>query len=245
MAITIDGTSGISTPGLTDSGNLSVAGTTTLTTQLGVAQGGTGAATLTANNVLLGNGTSAVQVVAPGTAGNVLTSNGTTWSSTAPATTGFTTIGPTTITGTTAQTITGISATAKYVVVNYSSITSTSSGNITLGLVNASGGGSTLGASYKFTGGNTVTTAGSSLSTTYRIWDDNTGTLASGQFIFSLINSSTNLWAVSGFSGNDAGGTSLRSTMWNGSQPLSAAISGITLTPSAGTMSGTVTIQYM
>jgi len=53
---------------------------------LPVANGGTGAATLTANNVLLGNGTSAPQVVAPGTNGNVLTSNGTTWiSGTAPA----------------------------------------------------------------------------------------------------------------------------------------------------------------
>lgn len=48
-----------------------------------VAQGGTGATSLTANNVLLGNGTSALQVVAPGTAGNVLTSNGTTWTSAA------------------------------------------------------------------------------------------------------------------------------------------------------------------
>jgi hypothetical protein len=52
---------------------------------LPVGNGGTGATTLTANNVLLGNGASALQVVAPGTAGNVLTSNGTTWSSTAPA----------------------------------------------------------------------------------------------------------------------------------------------------------------
>ena len=53
---------------------------------LPVVSGGTGAATLTANNVLLGNGTSALQVVAPGTTGNVLTSNGTTWtSSAAPA----------------------------------------------------------------------------------------------------------------------------------------------------------------
>lgn len=43
--------------------------------------GGTGQSTLTANNVLLGNGTSAVQFVAPGTNGNVLTSNGTTWTS--------------------------------------------------------------------------------------------------------------------------------------------------------------------
>jgi hypothetical protein len=48
-----------------------------------VAQGGTGAASLTANNVLLGNGTSALQTVAAGTAGNVLTSNGTTWTSAA------------------------------------------------------------------------------------------------------------------------------------------------------------------
>lgn len=46
---------------------------------LGVARGGTGAATLDANNVILGNGTSAVQFVAPGTSSNVLTSNGTTW----------------------------------------------------------------------------------------------------------------------------------------------------------------------
>jgi len=53
-------------------------------TTVTVGQGGTGAATFTANNVLLGNGTSAFQVVAPGTNGNVLTSDGTTWASTAP-----------------------------------------------------------------------------------------------------------------------------------------------------------------
>jgi hypothetical protein len=58
---------------------------TGVTGTLPVGNGGTGAASLTANNVLLGNGTSAVQVVAPGTNGNVLTSNGTTWQSTAPA----------------------------------------------------------------------------------------------------------------------------------------------------------------
>lgn len=54
-------------------------------TTVTVAQGGTGATSLTANNVLLGNGTSAVQVVAPSTNGNLLTSNGTTWTSAAPA----------------------------------------------------------------------------------------------------------------------------------------------------------------
>jgi hypothetical protein len=55
----------------------------TLATALPVTSGGTGAAALTANNVLLGNGTSAVQFVVPGASGNVLTSNGTTWSSAA------------------------------------------------------------------------------------------------------------------------------------------------------------------
>lgn len=59
-------------------------GTLTNCTGLPVAGGGTGASTLTANNVILGNGTSAVQFVAPGTSGNVLTSNGTTWASSAP-----------------------------------------------------------------------------------------------------------------------------------------------------------------
>ena len=61
------------TPSTASTGAVTLAGT------LNVANGGTGSSTLTANNVLLGNGTSALQVVAPGTSGNVLTSNGTTW----------------------------------------------------------------------------------------------------------------------------------------------------------------------
>ena len=65
-----------SKPVFTDaSKNLTSSGTLT------VDQGGTGAATLTANNVILGNGTSAPTFVAPSTTGNVLTSNGTTWTS--------------------------------------------------------------------------------------------------------------------------------------------------------------------
>lgn len=56
-----------------------------VTGTLPVANGGTGATTLTANNVILGNGTSAVGFVAPSTTGNVLTSNGTTWTSAAPS----------------------------------------------------------------------------------------------------------------------------------------------------------------
>ena len=59
-------------------------------TDVTVAQGGTGLSTLTANNVILGNGTSTPLFVAPSTSGNVLTSNGTTWQSTAPAAGGIT-----------------------------------------------------------------------------------------------------------------------------------------------------------
>jgi hypothetical protein len=81
------GTSG--TTGSTTSINIgtSVGSTTTITgtvslgTALPVSSGGTGSTTLTANSVMLGNGTSALSsnMVAPSTAGNVLTSNGTTW----------------------------------------------------------------------------------------------------------------------------------------------------------------------
>jgi hypothetical protein len=57
---------------------------------IGVDQGGTGLTTLTANNVILGNGTSTPTFVAPSTNGNVLVSNGTTWTSAAPAASGVT-----------------------------------------------------------------------------------------------------------------------------------------------------------
>jgi hypothetical protein len=56
---------------------------------LGVDQGGTGLTTLTANNVILGNGTSTPSFVAPSTNGNVLTSNGTTWVSSTPGASGL------------------------------------------------------------------------------------------------------------------------------------------------------------
>jgi len=56
-------------------------GTITGITDLTVADGGTGASSITANSVILGNNTSALSgnLVAPGTSGNILTSNGTTW----------------------------------------------------------------------------------------------------------------------------------------------------------------------
>jgi hypothetical protein len=62
--------------------------TTHISGTLAVGNGGTGLTTLTANNVILGNGSSSPSFVAPSTTGNVLTSNGTTWVSSAPAASG-------------------------------------------------------------------------------------------------------------------------------------------------------------
>lgn len=82
VATTLGGT-GLTS--FTSGGAVYATSTSALTTgTLPVTAGGTGVATISANSVILGNGTSAVQTVAPGTAGNVLTSNGTTWTS-APA----------------------------------------------------------------------------------------------------------------------------------------------------------------
>jgi hypothetical protein len=82
-----------SSPSITFSdGTTQTSGITTTAGVVGVAAGGTGASTLAANNVLLGNGTSALQAVAPGSNGNILTSNGTTWTSTAPAAGGVTSV---------------------------------------------------------------------------------------------------------------------------------------------------------
>lgn len=101
-----------------------------LTTPLGAANGGTGASTLTANNVILGNGVAAVQFVAPGTSGNLLTSNGTTWASTTPVSGAPTAIGqvPFSTNGTTytaTQKITAMTAvTASGTSIDFSSIPS-------------------------------------------------------------------------------------------------------------------------
>lgn len=54
---------------------------------LAVSNGGTGLTSITAGNLIVGNGTSAANLIAPGTSGNVLTSNGSTWTSVTPSVT--------------------------------------------------------------------------------------------------------------------------------------------------------------
>ena len=81
--VSFNGSANINLPGVNEAGTQNTSGTAgNVSGTVVVANGGTGLTTLTANSVIVGNGTSAVNFVAPGTAGNVLTSNGTTWTST-------------------------------------------------------------------------------------------------------------------------------------------------------------------
>ena len=96
VAVFSDGSKGLVSNAITGTGNVVMSASPTLTgtigaaamtlsTPLPVASGGTGIAAITANTVMLGAGTSDVTLLAPGTSGNLMTSNGTVWGSTAPA----------------------------------------------------------------------------------------------------------------------------------------------------------------
>lgn len=76
IGVCYDGTSMIIQGDGGGGGGGSVSLTTGVTGVLPVANGGSGAGTFTANGTLIGNGTGAFGVVAPGTATHVLTSNG-------------------------------------------------------------------------------------------------------------------------------------------------------------------------
>jgi hypothetical protein len=84
-AITISGTlntanGGTNLTSFTANGAVYATDTTTLTTgTLPVKAGGTGSNSLSANSVLIGNSTDAIKTVAPGTANNILVSDGTNW----------------------------------------------------------------------------------------------------------------------------------------------------------------------
>ena len=88
-AVTI-ATGSLGTMSTQNANNVNITGgSITGITDLAVADGGTGRSTLAANAVLVGNDTSGVNTVAPGTAGNVLVSNGTAWTAATLAASGI------------------------------------------------------------------------------------------------------------------------------------------------------------
>lgn len=114
--------------------------TTGVTGTLPVGNGGTGATSLTANSVLVGNGTSAITGVAPGTSGNILTSNGTAWTSAAPATGGLTLISTIPTTTGSAVTLTSIPSGYKYFYLEFVGVTLSGSASVRVEISSDNGG---------------------------------------------------------------------------------------------------------
>ncbi|MEI6793877.1 MAG: hypothetical protein WCL05_01410 [Verrucomicrobiota bacterium] len=124
MLVEYDGTAFQLVNNIIYGGSITSGTIVSLTTPMSAANGGTGASTLTANNVILGNGVAAVQFVAPGTSGNALISDGTTWASSTPAV-----IAPTAI-GQVPFSTNGTSYTATQKIVQMTAVASTSGTNI-------------------------------------------------------------------------------------------------------------------
>lgn len=148
---------------------LSISGGTLAVTTVPAANGGTGANTLAANNVLLGNGTSALQTVAPSTSGNILTSNGTTWVSQTPVAGTLTYELITTVNASGASTVdfTGLSSTYTQYMVAVTNMAVSRTGGAFVDIRVSQDNGATFNTSgYAHTGllilsGGTVTGAGS------------------------------------------------------------------------------------
>lgn len=158
--------------------------TSTVTGTFGVAAGGTGTSSLTANNVLLGNGTSAVQFVAPGTSGNVLQSNGTTWSS-AAITTGQAAFGDGSDGTVTLNSSTTLTSDKYYENLTVATSVVLSSGGYHIfvrdtltinGTVHANGGDGSSGATSTNSTGGSAGTAGTAISGYYRCLAGKNGT---------------------------------------------------------------------
>jgi hypothetical protein len=214
---------------------------------LDVARGGTGGSTLNANSVLLGNGTSSILFVSPGTSGNVLTSNGTTWASASNS--GITSGSPLLMNGT-EEDFTGIPSTVKRITIMVHNM-STTGNTVTIIRVGTggtfiSGSGTYLNAQISIpTGGNPggtpnstgfpMNNAGSS-----GFFMSGTGVLTKiGNYVYTY----TSMWAIVG-----GAGAGTRTTLCSGSIDTGAApIDSIRITTTTGTDpfdSGVVNILY-
>jgi len=214
-------------------------------TDLAVADGGTGRSTLTANAVLIGNGTSGINSVAPSTSGNVLTSDGTNWTSAAgayPLTSG------TAVASTSGTSIdfTSIPSWVKRITVMLNGVSwnNTASPLIQLG---DSGGVETTGYSSIASNISTAGTAGSSVETTgfgfQASWAADT--LFTGSIIFSLLDVSTNTWVAQGTLYGDSSTTDYVISI-AGRKSLSATLDRVRITSSAAITfdAGTINILY-
>lgn len=225
-------------------------GSTTDITQLSgtlpVANGGTGATSLTANNVLLGNGTSAVQVVAPSTSGNVLTSNGTTWQSTAPARQISLATIQTTTSGT-SKLFTGIPSNTKTISVLFNQVRIDLAQGLEIRVGDSSG---IVTSGYVSNWSKIVNTVVSSGNTTGGI-SINIPASGASQFVygfvtFNLFDSSTSQWSVSGVVSGTVSVNTITVMLTGFTPALSGALDRVELVALGGAVFnlGSVNIMY-
>ena len=198
LAVTLSGTAlPVANGGTGTTSTTFVNLTTNVTDTLPVGNGGTGTTSLTTNNVILGNGTSAPLFVAPGTTGNVLTSNGTTWQSTAPTASGVTLGTPVNSTSGTAIDFTGIPSGTKIIIVSFINVSTNGTASKHIQFGNASGFQTTNYTSTSSTiGSSTVATFNTTEA--FRIYSVLEDSQLSGSITFTLEDSSTNTWSGAG-----------------------------------------------
>jgi hypothetical protein len=220
-------------------------GTISGITDLAVADGGTGVSTISANAVILGNGTSAVQTVAPGTSGNLLTSNGTTWASITPTPSITSGTAQNTTSGTNID-FTSIPSTVKRITVMFSGVSTNGSSDLLIQLGD-SGGVETTGYNSLSTSDDVGSNLQSTISSTsgILIYSRDPSYNRNGSVIFSLLNASTNTWVAQGQLAAVQGNPVLVKTA--GSKALSATLDRIRITTANGTDTfdaGTINILY-
>jgi hypothetical protein len=224
------GTTGF-TPSTATTGAITLAGT------LNVANGGTGATTLTSGSVIVGAGTSTPTFVAPTTTGNVLfTTNGTSWSSTAKIISGTAVAS----TSGTIITFTSIPSWVKRITFMITALSTSGSSNLILRI----GGGSVESTGYAGTQVrfSNASNAYNSLSTSF-ILNDAVGStnIIYGSAVLTLL--SGNIWTFNGGSSTGSNGTCL----CQGSKTTSTTLDRISLTTENGTDTfdaGSVNIIY-
>jgi hypothetical protein len=222
--------------------NSDITSLTGLTTPLSASRGGTGSANLTANAVIIGNGANAVSAVAPGTTGNVLTSNGTAWTSTVPASQLTVGTSQATTSGTSIN-FTGIPAGIKRITVMFRGV-STNGSSPYLVQLGDSGGIETTGYLSTSIGSDTASgDAGGDSTAGFIIARVNSSSVVSGHMVITLFNAATFSWVASEVTKNDTGIT----TAGGGDKSLSATLDRIRLTTVNGTDTfdaGAINILY-
>ena len=242
--------------GLTLSGLVNSSGTLTLggslsdvnlasqvTGTLPVNRGGTGSTTLTANNVLLGNGTSPLNKVAPSTSGNVLTSNGSTWVSSPPSG-GLTYVTQTLSSSSSSVTFSGIPSGTKTIYIYFTNMTSTSGTEIRIG---DSGGIETNSYAYLVKtieiGEDSIFSEGNNAGSYWTVFSGRVDSMSGGMVTMGLADSSSNRWVFTSQGSEASSATFAAFSIGSGAKSLSGELTQLQILYN-GSNGAKVTIAY-